>query len=73
MTTKTRAGRFDCLDKIGPDEPFFVLRGQDKLAAELVELWAIRAKLAGTPIDKVNEAFAVAEEMQNWPGQKAPD
>lgn len=62
-----------CLGKAADAEPVFVLRGQDVLAADLVELWAIRAKSLGCSLDKVNEAFRLAEAMREWPVQKAPD
>lgn len=62
-----------CLGKAADEEPVFVLRAQDLLAADLVELWAIRAKSAGTDLDKVNEAYACAEEMRAWPDKKVPD
>lgn len=74
MSTKERPGQFDCYAKLAPGEPFFVLRGQDAEAADLVELWALRAKATGTcHPDKINEAMAVAEEMRRWPKRKSPD
>jgi hypothetical protein len=73
MGTKDNPGLFDCFKKMGPNEPFFVLRAQDALAAELVELWSLRAKAAGCSIDKVNEAKNIAEEMLRWPVRKNPD
>ncbi len=73
MNTKAQPSRFDSLPKLDPDEPYFVLRGQDELAPDLVELWAIRAKSAGCHIDKVNNAHRIAEEMREWPRQKKPD
>jgi len=73
MSTKTNPGPFDCYAKLDPDEPYFVLRGQDAEAAELVELWALRAKAAGCGGDKVNEAMDVADEMRRWPKRKVPD
>ena len=73
MSTKSRSNQFDCYDKIGPDEPFFILRAQDAEAADLVELWALRAKAAGCPLDKINEALATCEEMRRWPKRKCPD
>lgn len=73
MSTKARPGQFDCLAKLGAEEPYFVLRAQDAEAADLVELWALRAKAAGCPLDKVNEALAVAEDMRRWPVRKEPD
>ena len=62
-----------CLGKAHPDEPVFILRAQDAHAAELVEQWAIWARGTGCPSDKVNEAFALAEEMRRWPVHKNPD
>lgn len=73
MSTKNNPGHFDCLTKLGPEEPYFVLRAQDAEAADLVELWALRAKAGGCPLDKVNEALAVAEDMRRWPTRKVPD
>jgi hypothetical protein len=61
------------LDKLHPDEPFFVLRAQDAEAADLVELWALRAKAGDCSLDKVNEAFDVADAMRRWPKRKPPD
>lgn len=58
---------------IPPNEPVFMLRAQDALAADLVELWALRAKAAGCYNDKVRSAFAIAEEMRRWPTRKEPD
>lgn len=63
-----------CLGKAHNDEPVFVLRAQDALAADLVELWAMRAKATGvTPWDKVREAYDLAEEMRRWHTRKIPD
>jgi len=67
------AKRLGCLGKAADDEPVFILRAQDALAAELVELWAIRARAAGCPVDKVREAQNLAEEMLRWPVRKYPD
>jgi hypothetical protein len=61
------------LQKIPPDEPVFVLRAQDCLASECVERWALRARAMSVHTDKVGEAFAVAEEMLQWPHRKIPD
>ena len=61
------------LGKTKLDEPIFILRAQDALAAETVERWAIHARSAGVPPDKVTEAFAIAEEMLRWHTRKMPD
>lgn len=55
------------------NEPVFLLRGQDSIAADLVELWALRARAAGTHQDKVLSAFAIAEEMRRYSPKKDPD
>lgn len=62
-----------CLGKAADDEPVFILRAQDAEAADLVELWAIRAQRGGTHPDKVREAHDLAEAMRAWPNQKHPD
>ena len=61
------------LRKLKPGEPFFVVRGQDSLAADTVEWWAIHAKMTGVHIDKVNSAYRIAEDMREWPKQKLAD
>lgn len=73
MSTKNDPGRYDCFSHLDPDEPYFVLRGQDALAADLVEKWAIQAGSAGCDSDKVREAHAVADEMRRWHTRKNPD
>ena len=71
---RARAARGEgCLGKAHELEPVFILRAQDALAADLVEKWAIWARAADCPNDKVNEAFALAEEMRRWPVRKNPD
>ena len=62
-----------CLGKAAPDEPLFILRAQDALAADLVEKWAIWANAGGSSSDKVNEALAICEAMRKWPIRKHPD
>lgn len=62
-----------CLGKAHPDEPVFILRAQDSLSADLVEKWAIHARSLGCGNDKVNEAFALADEMRHWHIRKNPD
>jgi hypothetical protein len=62
-----------CLGKAHDDEPVFILRAQDALAAECVERWAIRARSVGVNNDKVQEAFSIAEEMLQWHNRKIPD
>lgn len=61
------------LAKCNPEEPVFVLRAQDSLAAEMVEKWAIRARAMDVGNHKVQEALAIAEEMRDWHTRKIPD
>ncbi len=62
-----------CLGKAEPNEPIFILRAQDELAADLVDLWAERAQLHGCPMSKVLEAIRLADAMRRWPTRKYPD
>jgi hypothetical protein len=74
MGTKANPGKYDCLKNLAEDEPFFVLRAQDVLAAGLVDLWADKAVYAGrTPIEKIDEARRCAAAMREWPKKKVPD
>lgn len=68
------------LAKAHDDEPVFLLRGQDNLAADFVEKWSIHAGLLVPSVDidsamakKVSEAKAIAEAMRAWPIRKDPD
>jgi hypothetical protein len=73
MNTRNSRSRFDCLARLAPDEPYFVLRAQDRLAPEQVEAWAIEAQLNGCTPAKVAEARRIAGEMRRWPRRKMPD
>lgn len=67
------------LAKAHDDEPVFLLRAQDNIAAQLVEKWAIHASVAVTSVggrplqDKVTEAYLIADLMYKWPIKKIPD
>lgn len=61
-----------CLDKLDPGEPFFVLRGKDATAAILVQSWAAGAERVGACPEKVAEARATADAMQNYHGRRMP-
>ena len=61
------------LENIGPNEPIFVLRGQDVLAPHVIEYWADLAHNAGAPAEKIAEARAIAMVMAAWPHRKVPD
>jgi hypothetical protein len=61
------------------DEPVFLLRAQDNLAAELVGKWATLAGVMVPSVDenrmakKIAEARAISEAMAAWPIHKNPD
>lgn len=61
-----------CLNRAADDEPVFVLRAKDPLAAKLVEDWAARALLAGLHEDKHQAAFRYAQAMRAWRKQHFP-
>lgn len=54
-----------CLSKAAPDEPIFVLRAKDPLAAQVVRLWADMADGIHEK-DKTNEARQLAGAMDYW-------
>ena len=57
-----------CLAKLHPGEPFFVLRGQDILAADAVDAW-LTAALTGQPTisyAKSREAALCMNAMREW-------
>lgn len=62
-----------CLAKVADDEPIFVLRAQDTLAAELVRQWADKVEAIGGASAKVTEARQCAALMDAWPTKKIPD
>jgi hypothetical protein len=68
-----RFGNRAMLDKMDEAEPFFILRGQDAFAGELVRRWADFAESAGVPGFKVENARKCARAMRNWPTKKIPD
>ncbi len=63
----------DYLSKLPPNEPVFVLRAQDILAADVVRNWVHSARTKGCPDTKLNEAFDCATAMDEWPTHKVPD
>lgn len=62
----------ECLHNVKPGEPFFVLRGQDEMAPDLVETWARQAELLKIAPEKVIEARKVAAEMRDWKPRRLP-
>ena len=60
-------------NKAKPNEPLFILRAQDALAADVVAYWIWRAELAGVPKRKIEGARAALKAMKRYPGRKTPD
>ena len=56
-----------------PDEPIFILRGRDILAANTVLLWAQLAEVNGVREQKVCDALKVAAAMREWTPTRFPD
>lgn len=66
----------DPAELIPEDEPVFLLRGQDKLAPSIVEVWAEKASALGASQKIVTAAFRQASRMRAWQmqhGAKVPD
>lgn len=70
-----------CIVKAANDEPIFVLRGQDELAAECVQSWAhrfadAREQRNELPEDvraKALDALECSREMELYPGRRLPN
>jgi hypothetical protein len=64
---RLRFGRYSA------EEPLFILRAQDQLAAEVVRYWATLAEANGVRSGKVRDARRLADDMDSWPTRKKPD
>lgn len=53
-------------NRIPGNEPVFLLRAQDKLSADIVDIWANCAKAEGAKLDIVNQAKEHANKMREW-------
>lgn len=61
------------LKSMAINEPVFVLRARDPIAADIVRYWAWRAQCLHVNYDKVETARQVATKMDNWPTKQLPD
>jgi hypothetical protein len=70
-----------CLTRAADDEPLFELRANDELAPDVVRRWAFcyvnakggtRLHLTKAQIAKVDEAHAIAREMEHWREMNCP-
>lgn len=74
MATKNNPGPIDCYAAAAPDEPIFILRSTDPLAADTVRRWAKEyrgSKIAVHEWDsrteaKYREALQVADQMLEY-------
>ncbi len=55
-----------CLNKAQSDEPVFVLRAKDPLAADIVRVWAMMAHRSPHEMWKIKEARELANQMDIW-------
>jgi hypothetical protein len=60
------------LKRAHPDEPVFVLRGADVLAAKTVEYWAYLAHLNGSDEVTIAGALRIARTMRDWKRKMIP-
>jgi hypothetical protein len=56
------------IDKIGDQEPVFIIRAQDKLAAPIIEIYKVLALSHGCQI--ANTLSAELERFISWKGRK---
>lgn len=61
-----------CFNQAADDEPIFVLRAKDVLAAGAVRWWARTAETMGLHRDKISDAFRIANEMDVWREENKP-
>jgi hypothetical protein len=72
MGTKNKPGKYDCLEGLDNDEPYFALRGLDVSSPIVVIEW-IKLNFHTCPDDKIREAFELALAMKNYPKKKIAD
>lgn len=58
---------------IPEDEPVFLIRGQDKVGAQVVEVWAMAARAVGASEEICTRARHHAQRMREWHKHKVPD
>ena len=75
MGTKNNPGPFNCYDSAHPDEPIFVLKASDPVAAIMVRFWAGVRRLISYALlnhdwskeqSRLNEAEQCAKTMDEW-------
>ena len=70
--SKANPSEFDVLDKLAPDEPYFVIRAHDPLSSALVELHAyIGAGQSGAAHNKLAEIMALTAATASGPAKSS--
>lgn len=74
LSTDTANEALAALDTLGfpPDEPLFLLRGQDELAAAVVSYYFDRQRGAGLDVDEAHVSEHI-DAMLAWTPRKLPD
>lgn len=72
LKSKELATPTSCLNKAAADEPLFVLRAKDPVAAMTIRHWATMAAGTHEP-EKIADAIAVAELMEVWQTRQTPE
>jgi len=71
MAISDKYGKLE-IPKIAADEPVFILRAQDLLAAPLIKIYQVLVGSHGNPV--AGELDKVIQEFQKWSGaKKMPD
>jgi hypothetical protein len=60
-----------CLNKAEPDEPLFILRAKDPVAAQTVRHWATMSD-GNHEAEKIAQALKAADEMDRWRANRFP-
>jgi hypothetical protein len=71
MAVSGKYGKLD-IPKIGQDEPVFILRAQDKLADQTIEIYKVLVSAHNQPMAK--DLQKAIDAFRRWKGpKKAPD
>ena len=78
MSAKPDSGRSDYnaaahFTQLEPGEPYFMIRGRDRLSGDAVRAWAALAHVAKAPPAVIEQALQQADAMDGWPIKKLPD
>lgn len=63
----------DADDSIPDFEPVFLIRGQDRVGAEVVRFWAKRTREEGGDPRLIRKVLRHAKKMEDWPRKKVAD